>query len=83
MTSEPLGLAEGIRVAGISDTELWMRYLAIGGSGTLEQVLAHVASADCPDEHEHNVIAQALNDTFLEQGHDHPVGYRHLYSPEP
>jgi hypothetical protein len=53
--------------------------IALGGTGTLEQLRHHVESNHCPDDHDHNVIAQALNDAYLENGHDHPIAYRHLY----
>lgn len=76
----PLGLADGQRLLRISDTELWNRYLALGGSGDLNRLRGHVHGHDCPDPREHNLIAQALNDAFVEAGHDHPVGYRDLYT---
>jgi hypothetical protein len=33
----------------------------------------------CSDDQEHNLIVQALNEAFIEQGRDHPVEYHHLY----
>jgi hypothetical protein len=74
-----LSLADGLRQLGLSETELWNRYLALGGNNTLDQLREHVHSSNCPDPHDHNVIAQALNDAYLDRGHDHPVAYRHLY----
>ena len=79
MTDPPLHLADGLRLAGLSYADLWTRYLALGGAGSLDQLCDHMNSADCPDEHEHNIIAQALNDVFVDEGRDHPVAYRHLY----
>ncbi|HEX4729566.1 MAG TPA: hypothetical protein VH298_17280 [Jatrophihabitans sp.] len=79
MTDPPLGLADGLRLSRLSYAELWIRCLALGGSGTVDELRRHIKSDDCPDDHEHNIIAQALNDRYLEQGRDHPVGYRHLH----
>lgn len=81
MDLPPLSLADGLRLSGLDDTDLWARYLALGGAGTIDQLRAHIGSGVCPDDHEHNVIAQALNEAFLDQHQDHPVGYRHLYRP--
>lgn len=84
MTAPPdLSLADGQRQLRLSDTELWNRYLALGGTRDLSQLREHVHNSNCPDQHEHNIIAQALNDAFLDEGHDHPVAYRHLYQHPP
>lgn len=78
--AEPrLSLADGFRLSTLTYPELWARYVALGGAGTIEHLRRHIESRDCPNDHEHNVIAQALNDSYLEQGRDHPVAYRHLY----
>ncbi|QFZ20759.1 GAF and ANTAR domain-containing protein [Saccharothrix syringae] len=80
MTGTPhLSVADGLRQLRLSDTELWNRYLALGGTGDLTRLRHHAHGNDCPDRHDHNIIAQALNEAFLDQGHDHPVAYRHLY----
>jgi hypothetical protein len=64
-------------LSGIDISELWLRYLAIGGNGTEAELSFHVRSEECADDHEHNLIAQAINEAFLDRGDDHPVGYRH------
>ncbi len=79
MSEAPLDLADGLRLSGLTYDELWFRYLELGGSRTIEQLRAHIDSEQCPDDHEHNVIAQALNDAYIEQDRDHPVAYRHLH----
>ena len=79
VTEPPLSLADGMRLAQLTYLELWTRYLALGGSETINQLRRHIEADECPDDHEHNVIAQALNESYLEQDHDHPVAYRHLY----
>lgn len=77
MTSPQLSLADGIRLARLSSDQLWTRYLALGGDSTIDQLRTHIETGTCPDHHDHDVIAQALNEVFLELGHDHPVAYHH------
>jgi hypothetical protein len=79
MTGTKITLAAGQRQLALTDTELWIRYLALGGSGTIGHLTDHVRADTCPDSDEHKVIAQTLNDTFVERGHDHPVAYHHLH----
>jgi hypothetical protein len=78
MTETKITLADGQRQLALTDTELWIRYLALGGFGDIRHLTDHVRAVDCPDSGEHKVIAQSLNDTFVERGHDHPVAYHHL-----
>jgi hypothetical protein len=77
MIMKKLTLADGQRQLALTDTELWTRYLALGGSGDIRHLRDHVRAVDCPDDHDHKVIAQSLNDAFVERGHDHPVAYHH------
>ncbi len=80
MTADPpVGLADGMRQIRVPCPELWTRYVAPGGSGSTGDLRRHVESDSCPDDHEHNMIAQALNKLYLERGRDHPVAYRHLF----
>ena len=79
MTKTKISLADGQRQLALTDTELWTRYLALGGRGDIRQLMNHVRAGDCPDSDEHKVIAQSLNDAFVERGHDHPVSYHHLH----
>lgn len=81
MDGPPLSLADGRRLSGLSWTDLWNRYTALGGSTTPDELRRHVEDDGCPNQHEHNVIAQAINEAFTDQGRDHPVAYRHLYRP--
>ncbi|WP_329063673.1 hypothetical protein [Amycolatopsis sp. NBC_01480] len=73
-----LGLYEGYRDSGLSPFELWAEYVAIGGVAEELEVEAYALGVLRPDDHEHNMIAQALNEVFLDRGLDHPVGYHRL-----
>lgn len=81
MTDQGLTLQDGLRRVGLDYPDLWQRYAALGGNGTESDLRRHVASGACGDDHEHNLIAQAINEAFLEAGQDHPVAYHHLTRP--
>ena len=74
-----VSLADGMRQTRLTYTQLWIGYVALGGSGTLTDLQQHIECGPCPDDHDHNVIAQALNDAYVDLGYDHPVAYRRLY----
>ena len=61
--------------AGLSHRELYLRYFALGGMSSMTEVEAFLASALIPSDHDHDVIAHALNERFVELGRNHPVPY--------
>jgi hypothetical protein len=71
-------LADGWDLAGLTLAELWLAYVAIGGSASQAQVAAYARGLRCPDSYEHNLIAQAINEHFIDQGEDHPVSYQDI-----
>lgn len=77
MTStEGISLEDGMRLSGMSYQELWLRHIAVSGTiGELE-LEAYVLGLLVADDYQHNLIAQAINEYFLDQGQDHPVAYR-------
>lgn len=62
--------------ADLSRGELWMRYFALGGMSTAFQLEAYLYGALLPSSHDHDVIAHALNERFVELGGNHPVPYQ-------
>ena len=70
------GLQEGMGRTGLSSEELWLRQLALGGDAGRLEVEAYVFGLLAPDDYQHDLLAQALNEWSLERGGDHPVGYR-------
>jgi hypothetical protein len=80
MSSDHLGLSlsDGLRRSGMTPAELWLRYYAVGGDAGEAEVEAYALGLMRPDTWEHNLIAQALNEHFLDSQEDHPVGYREL-----
>ena len=68
-------LEQARQEVGLSISELWVRYFAVGGMGTpleMEAVLFGALVASPPDR---DLLAVALNERFSELGGDHPVPY--------
>lgn len=61
--------------AGLSEAELWRRYLALGGMSTAGEVESILRLESSPTDHDHNVLAHALNERFSELDRNHPVRY--------
>jgi hypothetical protein len=64
--------------AGMSFDELWTAYFALGGVGSARTVRAYLLD-EGPDpipDSEYDVLAQAINERFLDQGQHHPLPYR-------
>ena len=71
-----LSLAEGLARSGMGFDELWLRQLSIGGDAGRLEVEAYVLGLLVVDTFQHDVLAQAINEHFMERNDDHPVGYR-------
>jgi hypothetical protein len=69
-------IADGRRRLGLTPMALWIAYFEVGGNATLGEVEGWLAGASQPSDRDHNFIAQALNDHFVELGLDHPMRYR-------
>jgi hypothetical protein len=69
-----LSLSDGMDLSGLSYEQLWVRYVGVGGSADTRELRHHV-NVDS-DPYEHNLIASALNEYFLDRDENHPVGYR-------
>jgi hypothetical protein len=61
--------------AELTHGELWMRYFELGGMSTALELEAFLYGALEPSIHNHDVIAHALNERFVERGGNHPVPY--------
>jgi hypothetical protein len=61
--------------ADLTRGELWLRYFELGGMSTSFQVEAFLHGALTPSPHDHDVLAHALNERFVELGGNHPVPY--------
>jgi hypothetical protein len=61
--------------AGLSERELWVGYLSLGGTAGPAALDAYLDGSATPSGAQYDVIAQALNDTFVARGENHPVPY--------
>jgi hypothetical protein len=61
--------------ARLSHRDLWLRYFGLGGMSSGTDLEAFLYGILQPSTHDHDVIAQALNERFVEIGGDHPVPY--------
>ena len=69
-------LAEGADLARVHPDELWLGYLALGGAATLDEFRREIGARGELPRREHNLIAQALNEWFLDHSIDtFPVAY--------
>jgi hypothetical protein len=63
------------RQLGLSVSDLWFRYFALGGMSTALVVDAVLHGALTTSDHDRDLLAVALNERFAELGGDHPVAY--------
>jgi hypothetical protein len=76
-TPDRRALDAGRIEAGMSYEELWLAYFALGGiasARTIRSYLRHEGPGQVPKS-EYDLLAQAINERFLERGQDHPVPY--------
>ncbi len=73
-----LSLYEGVEFARLTPSELWVQYYALGGNAGEYEVEAYALGLLLADTYEYNVIAQAINEVFIDRGANHPVAYRDL-----
>jgi hypothetical protein len=71
------------RRAGLSHGELWFRYFEMGGMSSGFELEAFLYGVLTPSSHDHDVIAHAINERFVELGKNHPVAYSKDVNPEP
>ena len=68
-------LEKARRDAGLSVSELWWRYFALGGMRNELEIEAILYKALIPTASDRDLLAVALNERINELGGDHPVPY--------
>jgi len=76
--SPGFSLCDSWDLSGLTLHELWLRYLALGGTASPARVEAFARGLLRPDSYQHNMIAQAINEYFIDRGEDHPVSYQDI-----
>lgn len=61
--------------AMLSMDDLWLRYISLGGLASASDMESFVTAGATPNSYEHDLLAQALNERFIELGRDMPVRY--------
>ena len=56
--------------------DVWLAYFALGGMESLAVVTSILKGTVVPSDLDFDVLAQALNERFMDRGQDHPVPYR-------
>ncbi len=72
---EQLNLYQGLVLSGLSYDEIWRTQATFGGTASPLEVEAYVLGLLRPSAHQHDLLAQAINEHFLDRGEDHPVAY--------
>jgi hypothetical protein len=54
-------------LSGLTLNDLWLNYIAIGGTASKAEVAAYARGLACPDSYQHNMIAQAINEHFMDR----------------
>jgi hypothetical protein len=75
--SDGLSLHTGMLATEMSYHQLWLRYIGVSGAAGPLELEAYVLGLLSPDVYEHDLIAQAINEWFIDRGQNHPVGYWH------
>ncbi|WP_143030140.1 hypothetical protein [Pseudonocardia oroxyli] len=68
-------LRAGLALSDMSITDLWLAAVALGATMTLDDLAATVALQREPAGLEHDMVAAALNDWFVDHWGRQPVAY--------
>ena len=68
--------AEQARIQlGLSVEALWLAYAALGGSESIPELARYLDAGQGFTAVQHDYVAQALNDCYVDLGQNHPVPY--------
>ena len=68
-------IRHGLRSTDWVATDLWIAAVGLGGSFLLKDVHSIISGEHEPTRPEHNVLAHALNERFMELGRHQPMTY--------
>ena len=68
-------LEQARQEVGLSVSELWIRYFAVGGMSAPLEMEAILFGALVASPADWDLLAVALNERFSELGSDHPIPY--------
>jgi len=75
VTARPHEIIEAARVqAEMSFDDLWLAYFALGGARPPDMLRSYLRGT-ATQPMDYDVLAQALNESFVDAGGNHPVPY--------
>jgi len=75
MALDAAALESARQQLGLSPGDLWLRCLGLGGLLSLVDLTAALSGRRVLTPAEFDVVAQALNERFMDEGTNHPVAY--------
>lgn len=75
LTPSAAVLRAGLAMSELDMNHLWVAYLTLGGTMTLDELTEVLRGEREISSHEHNLLTQGLNDDFTARGQNHPVPY--------
>jgi hypothetical protein len=69
-------LDDARRRLGLSYMDLWIECFALGGNLDADGLEHYLHGERAVSDTDHNVIVHALNEAFLDLGHNHRLAYR-------
>jgi hypothetical protein len=60
---------------GLSTSDLWIDYLALGGILAPRQLNDFLAGNRLISDHEHDILVHSLNERFTDRDQNHPLAY--------
>jgi hypothetical protein len=70
-------IRNGLRLARWTISDLWIAAVAIGGAFSHHDIDQIASGQRQATPTEHDILAAAMNEHFLDHGYDHPVAYWH------
>jgi hypothetical protein len=68
-------LQTGRNLLGLSYTQLWVDYYALGGNHGLGDFEAWLTGGTALSSTNYDMVAVALNERFMDRNSDHPIPY--------
>ncbi len=75
LTASAAVLRAGLAMSELDLQTMWVDYTALGGTMNPAELTQALRGERTVSDHEHDLLAQALNDDFTGRGQDHPVPY--------
>lgn len=79
--SDGTQLRDAMRRVGLSLRDLWLGYVSLGGSLPPDVIDRFCRSAETLQNHDYDLIAQAINERYIERGELPPLPYAEEIAP--